>query len=66
MKVAAAENAENKAHLQQWLTHWRGRTMAALQPIAKQALGADGDAALARVSARLDARLAKAGLTGAN
>ena len=66
MKVAAAENAENKAQLQQWLTYWRGRTMAALQPIAKQALGADGDAALARVSARLDARLAKAGLTGAN
>jgi hypothetical protein len=40
--------------------------MAALQPIAQQALGADGDAALTRVSARLDARLIKSGLTGAN
>ena len=66
MKVAAAENAENKVQLQQWLAHWRGRTMAALQPIAKQALGAESDAALARVSAQLDARMAKAGLTAAN
>jgi len=66
MKVAAAENAANKAQLQQWLTHWRARTMVALQPIAQQALGAEGATALARAAARLDARLAKAGLTGAN
>lgn len=62
MKVAAAENPQNKAQLQQWLTHWRARAMTALQPLAKMALGAQGDAALAQVSARLDARLAKAGL----
>lgn len=66
MKTAAAENPENKAQLQQWLNHWRSRAMAALQPIAKQTLGAQADAAMARVSARLDARLVKAGLTGAN
>jgi hypothetical protein len=34
----------------------------ALQPLAQQALGADADGALARVSARLDTRLVKAGL----
>ena len=66
MKVAAAENPSNKALLQQWLGHWRGRALAALQPVAKQALGADADDALARVSARLDARLAKAGLLSSN
>ncbi len=62
MRVAAAENPANKAKLQEWLQHWRARVMVALQPLAQQALGADGNAALDRVSARLDARLAKAGL----
>ncbi|BCO26132.1 phenol hydroxylase P1 protein [Rhodoferax lithotrophicus] len=62
LKTAAAENHENKAQLQEWIAHWRGRAAQALQPLAQQALGADADAALARVSARLDARLVKAGL----
>jgi phenol hydroxylase P1 protein len=62
LKTAAAENPENKAQLQEWIAQWRGRAMKALQPLAQQALGADGDAALARVAARLDARLVKAGL----
>lgn len=62
LKTAAAENPENKLQLQTWIAHWRGRAAQALQPLAQQALGADADAALARVSARLDARLVKAGL----
>ncbi len=63
LKVAAAENPQNKAQLQQWIAHWRARALNALQPLARQALGADADAALARVCERLDARLAKAGLS---
>jgi hypothetical protein len=37
--------------------------MTALQPLASMALGGEADAALARVSARLDARLVKAGVS---
>jgi phenol hydroxylase P1 protein len=62
LRIAAAENPENKALLQKWLAHWRARALKALQPLATQALGAGGDAALARVNAAIDARLAKAGL----
>lgn len=63
LKVAAAENPQNKAQLQQWLAHWRDRATTALLPLAAMALGAQGDAALARAAASLDARLAKAGLS---
>lgn len=63
LKVAAAENPQNKVQLQQWIAHWRGRALSALQPLAAMALGEQADAALARVSQRLDARLAKAGLS---
>ena len=62
LKTTATENPENKAQLQEWIAHWRARATKALQPLASMALGADGDAALARVAARLDARLVKAGL----
>jgi len=62
LKIAAAENPENKLQLQTWIAHWRARAVKALQPLAQQALGADTEAALARVSARLDTRLVKAGL----
>ena len=65
LKVASAENPANKAQLQTWIAHWRGRAVTALQPLARMALGNDveADAALARVGARLDARLAKAGVS---
>ena len=62
LRIGAAENAENKAQLQKWIAHWRARANKALQPLAAQALGADANAALERVNARIDARLAKAGL----
>jgi phenol hydroxylase P1 protein len=63
LRIAAAENPENKAQLRKWIAHWRARAAAALQPLASMALGGDADSALARVSARLDARLAKAGVS---
>lgn len=63
LKTVAAENPENKAQLQRWIAHWRARAVTALKPLAAMALGAQADAALARVAARLDARLAKVGLS---
>ena len=63
LRIAAAENPENKVQLQKWIAHWRARAVTALQPLASMALGGDADAALARVSARLDVRLAKAGVS---
>ncbi|MBK6852376.1 MAG: aromatic/alkene monooxygenase hydroxylase subunit beta [Burkholderiales bacterium] len=65
MKIAAAESATNKAVLNGWVAHWRGRGLDAIAPLASLALGDGADAAMARVTAQFDARLAKAGLTGA-
>jgi len=65
MKIAAAESADNKALLNGWVAHWRARGIEALAPIASLALGDGADAAMARVAALLDARLAKAGLGAA-
>ena len=62
MKIAAAESAANKAQLQSWLAHWRGRAMTALEPVARLALGDAAGAAMDKAAAHLDARLAKAGL----
>ncbi len=62
IKTAAAESAENKALLNGWYAHWRGRVQQALAPVAALGLGADGAAALERSVAMLDARMAKAGL----
>ncbi len=63
LRIAAAENPENKAQLQTWIAHWRARAMTALQPLASMALGGEADAAMARVSAHLDARLTKVGVS---
>ena len=62
LKTAAAESAENKALLEQWAAAWRARAIEALQPVAAIGLGDQAAAALDRVAAALDARLAKAGL----
>ncbi len=62
VKTAAAESQDNQALLAQWSAHWRERAVQALQPVAQLALGPGADAALQRVQAALDARLAKAGL----
>lgn len=63
LKIAAAESAENKALLADWSRRWRARAFEALLPVAQLALGEKGGAALERVDAKLDARLAKAGVT---
>ena len=62
LKTAAAESAENKALLSQWARAWRERALEALQPVAAIGLGDQAAAAMDRVAAALDARLAKAGL----
>jgi len=62
LKVAAAESADNRAVLAEWLADWGVRARTALQPIANIALGRDGEAALDRVQASLHQRLTKAGL----
>lgn len=65
LKIAAAENGDNRALLAQWAAHWRGRALEALQPIAQIALGESAAAAMDRVAAKFDARLAKAGVVAA-
>lgn len=63
IKVAAAESDENKQLLSQWYADWRARAIEALRPVATLALADDGAAALERVTAVLDGRMSKAGLT---
>ena len=62
MKIAAADNAGNKAQLQQWLAHWRGRAIKALEPIARLALADAAGGAMDRAAKHLDTRMTKAGL----
>lgn len=64
VKVTAAESEANRTLLAGWVAHWRERARQALQPMAQLALETEAaQAALDRVAAALDARLAKAGLT---
>ncbi|MCP4596341.1 aromatic/alkene monooxygenase hydroxylase subunit beta [Neptuniibacter sp.] len=59
LKIAAAESAENKALLEQWVTKWKGKVLPAMELLAGEMLGAE---ALAQAEAALDKRLNKAGL----
>ncbi|WP_420468223.1 aromatic/alkene monooxygenase hydroxylase subunit beta [Panacagrimonas sp.] len=63
IKVAAAESPENKALLQQWITHWRDRAAVALAPLVKAVLPAEwaGDD-LEQAITQFNARCAKAGV----
>jgi phenol hydroxylase P1 protein len=63
IKTAAAESADNQTLLSRWYADWRARTMDALRPVAAIALAGAGQAALERVTAALDSRMSKAGLT---
>ncbi|MDR1968790.1 MAG: aromatic/alkene monooxygenase hydroxylase subunit beta [Burkholderiaceae bacterium] len=63
IKTAAAESADNKALLSRWYADWRARTIDALRPVATQALADAAPAALERVTAALDARMSKCGLS---
>ncbi len=62
LKVAAADNADNKAQLGEWIKHWRDRALTALQPVAVLAFGDEADAILAELVQNLNARAAKAGI----
>ncbi|MDR2852990.1 MAG: aromatic/alkene monooxygenase hydroxylase subunit beta [Burkholderiaceae bacterium] len=62
IKTAAAESDGNRALLNQWYAHWRGRVQEALAPVARLALGDAGAQALERSISAVDARMNKAGL----
>lgn len=59
LKTAAAESAENRALMEQWISSWRGKAAEALAPLASEMLG---EQALESAMAVLDKRLNKAGL----
>ncbi len=63
IKVAAAESAENKQAIADWVVEYRGRTLEALAPLAGRAFGAEADAVLGEVLAAFNARCAKLGLS---
>ncbi len=63
IKVAAAESAENKQAIADWVVEYRGRTLDALAPLAGRAFGAEADAVLGEVLAAFNARCAKLGLS---
>ncbi|CAM4230344.1 phenol hydroxylase [Kerstersia similis] len=63
LKVMAAESAENKAQLQEWLARHGARAQEVLVPVAKLAMQDDGAAALHAASEELNARMAKIGLS---
>lgn len=62
LKAVAAESADNKAQLGQWITVWRDRADNALLPVARLALGERGAEQLATVIRQFNSRMAKAGV----
>lgn len=63
IKTAAAENADNKKLLSDWLTKWGDRAAIAITPIVTEVLGKDAAIAIvADARAALQARAAKLGL----
>lgn len=64
LKVTAAESAENRAVLAEWLDTWTARAVEAVSPIAVLGLGADqAKVAMEERQEDLRARLAKVGIT---
>lgn len=59
VKVAAAESADNKAKLEEWIHRWKDKAVIALAPLAAEMVG---EGALERALDSLDTRLNKAGL----
>jgi phenol hydroxylase P1 protein len=62
IKVVAAESAENKAQLSEWVVSYRAATLEALLPIARRAFGEQGDYVLAELTGEFNTRCAKLGL----
>ncbi|QID17629.1 phenol hydroxylase [Nitrogeniibacter mangrovi] len=62
IKTAASESPENKALVEQWVTHWRDRAAAALRPVAQIAVAEGADELIAEQVEQFNARMAKAGI----
>ena len=62
IKTAAKESEANRVLLGEWTRTWRERSVEALTPVARQALGDSADAILETVIESFNARAAKAGL----
>jgi phenol hydroxylase P1 protein len=63
VKTAAAANADNPAVLSEFAFSWLDRFADALKPLAKLMFGDEGDEVLAAVTAPLEARCNKLGLS---
>ena len=63
IKVAAAESADNQALLSEWASAWGRRSQASLALLAELALGAQAEAAMAKVRSQYQARCKKIGLS---
>ncbi|AXS81066.1 aromatic/alkene monooxygenase hydroxylase subunit beta [Dechloromonas sp. HYN0024] len=62
MKVAAAESEHNRLILQEWTDKWSQRAAAALLPVARKALAADAEEAVAEEVDSFKGRLKKIGV----
>jgi len=62
VKTAASESGHNQELLTRWYRHWADRATAALEPLARLALGDDAAPLQTEVREGLDARARKAGL----
>jgi phenol hydroxylase P1 protein len=62
IKVAAAESEHNRRLLSQWTRAWGERAYAALEPVARMALGEHAQAAMDDARKTMEQRAAKAGL----
>lgn len=63
VKIAAANSAENKQLIEQWIGQYVGIASAALEPVAALAFGADAKVVLAERRTALAAKLGKLGLS---
>jgi phenol hydroxylase P1 protein len=63
VKIAADESPDNARQLSQWTQLWRDEAMLALEPLARHALGAAAEEALAAVVRDFDARAVRLGLS---
>lgn len=61
LKTTASESEENRALLEEWVKHWRKKTLEALEPVTATML--DNNDALSIANAQLESRLKKIGIT---
>ena len=63
IKVAAANSAENKVLIEQWVDHYADLASAALDPVAALVFGSDANIVMAERRTALAGKLSKLGLT---